>query len=260
MEVKQLIRELRFGKPKTWKTSSVVGSYPEPLLLFNFDPDGFTSVSGRTINLITSEDFRAALLNKEFKWNTSQVWIIDYTAKGKQRISSDQFKNQTQAPLQRFITDCNALFDNCPFKTVVLDSTTMLNGTVLEFVCQLNSVKMPTLPLWGQILGKLEEIVGCLCSLPCHLVMIAHEDSEKDELTGEISLWPMFTGQMKKKVGMLVNQYLYATTETGGDGKTKGVIYTQPRGLMKGIGMRFPQNRPPVCGPRFSDVYGVDFK
>lgn len=259
MDIQKYIRELRFGKPKTWKTSSVVGTYPTPICLLNWDKDGYTSVVGRKMAKLTSDEFRKAIADKSFVWTTNEVWILDYAHQDKPRIATDQFKNQTQVPLQRFISDVNAMFDNCPFKTVVLDSTTLLNTGVMEFVLQLNSVKMPTLPLWGQILGKLEEIIGCMCSLPCHVVLISHEDAEKDELTSEITLWPMFTGQMKRKAGMQVSQYLYATTETTGDGKTKGVIYTQPRGLIRGLGMRFPQGRPAVCEPTFEGVYGKNF-
>jgi len=43
----KLIRELRMGPPKQFKTGAVVGTYPKPLLLCQFDRGGVDIVPPR---------------------------------------------------------------------------------------------------------------------------------------------------------------------------------------------------------------------
>jgi hypothetical protein len=247
----KLVKELRFGRPKTGKTRNVVDTYPRPLLLFNFDPQGWESVK-TPVSLIGSEAFRKKLEKEGETW--PEVTVLDYSTKvGK--VGLDQYRTSSSIPLMTFIRDLNAL-EKCPFKTVVLDSLTSRSDLIWEFVANLNSVRKLEFQHWGMIQSKAMEIDQALLSLSCHTVLIAHEGTQKDEITGEIRVLPLTFGKYAEQIGMVFSQVLYATTELE-KGRVRYVVYTAPKGLIRGIGVRWP-DLPPVVGPTWGDLYGKE--
>jgi hypothetical protein len=224
------------------------------MLVFSFDPGGLDSVE-QPITSMPSADFRTAISNKEaIVW--PDITSIDYAALPT-RIQPSQFRDMSVTIAQEFMLDANTLSDYCPFKTVVLDSLSTRNDALLEFIAGLNSCKQLQIQHWGQLGAKSQEVDTFLLSLPCNYVLIAHENVQKDEKTGEIRVIPMTYGQYAEKIGLFFSQVFYATTETDNNNKSKAVLYTAPRGLVKGIGARFPHNLPEVVGPTYEEIYGL---
>lgn len=247
------IRMLEFGAPKTGKTSSM-GTYPGPVCLMNFDVDGFSSIHTKKTLVLPSVEFQKQL-KEGVTFKEDEVIVLDYSSLAT-AIQLGKDRPMTVTAIKNFIDDVNVLFKHCPFKTVVVDPVTMWDGAVNDFIAGMNSVTQLQIQHWGQAAKKKEEIINCINSLPTHTIFLAHEDTEKDELTGQIRVIPFVTGQMKNKIGMMFSQFVYATTEAKPDGTNRYVLWTQPKGIVRGIGVRWPQGTAPVVDNNFASLFG----
>jgi hypothetical protein len=109
----------------------------------------------------------------------------------------------------------------------------------------------------GQAGAKIREVVSCLYAINCQcVVIIAHEMVSENETTKEVRVLPNIVSGQKETLGALASQFIYATTEMDNQGKPKFVVYTQPTGLVKGLGMRVGNIGKGVCGPAFEEIYG----
>ena len=252
------IRELRFGPAGTWKTSSIVNTYPKPMLVSNWDSGGLDSVT--LPKLILSEpDLDSALKNPAFLWDGEvRVFVRDYT----ERVAmiGESYLTKTSAiPMQSQIRDFNRLISAspCPIETLVIDGGTRFIESLMSFIMNLNGKDRPNMDLYGLLGMKAVELFNnIVSSLPCHVVITAHSQTEKDELTGETYILPNMLGSIREKIGGIMSQYLYSTVEMDTTGVNRGKVWTQPKGLCKGLKMRWPQDRPAVCNPDFESLYG----
>lgn len=250
----QYIREGRIGPYKSGKTKNVLESYPKPLLLLNFDVQGYTCVDPKLLDFIKSSDWLIAPAT----WlPTKDITVIDYSTLTP-KLTLNPFRAYEQGTGMSLLTDVNKLFDFCPFKTVVIDSFTGLNDVMLRFVCAINKITYIDQGSWGQISGKSLEIINYMCaSLKAHLVVIMHEHFEKAELTGEIRILPAAYGKSREEVGKIVSQLFYSIVEKNAKGGFDYKVRTKDFGLMKGLGARFPQDLPEVCPATFEGIYGT---
>lgn len=253
----QYIRELTYGAPKTGKTANKGDTYPTPMLILNTDPGGPDSISKRKVDIISSADFRVAMSGKQENW--SEVTVLDYSSR-KGALGFTQFVTPNRSVMDDFIQDVNALTAFMPFKTVMLDSWTGMDAIVMDFIWALNGQSMGalsqyTLQYYGQLGKKKEEIIGVLLALPTNVVVIAHEETVKDEMVGSLQIVPAGTGKLQQTMGKYFSQVLHSNTEMGKDGKPRFIIETVSKDLVKGIGMRFPQGRPPVVDHNWKAIY-----
>lgn len=252
------VRELRFGRPKTRKTASIVESYPTPMLVLNLEMDGLSVVKNRKVKTVTSDEYRAML--KLPPEHLPEVTAIDYIYSKQKKLNSGSSISYESTTFERFANDANLLFDSCPFKTVVLDSLTGLNEVAIGLIGAKNPAALKDARHWaGQAGAKIREVVSCLYALPCQaVVVIAHEQVTENETTKEVRVLPNMVSGVKEILGALASHYIYATTD-GMDVKTgfpKPIVYTQPSGLVKGLGMRTGGNGKAICGPTFGEIYG----
>jgi len=68
----------------------------------------------------------------------------------------------------------------------------------------------------------LEAAIKDMNSLPCDILLIAHEDVEKDEATGKMRIGPAFIGKLKQRIPILFDEIYYAATKE----ISSGVSYT----------------------------------
>lgn len=59
----------------------------------------------------------------------------------------------------------------------------------------------------------LEAAIKDMCGLPCDIVLIAHEDVDKDEATGRMMVGPGFIGKLKQRIPILFDEIYCATTK-----------------------------------------------
>lgn len=250
------LRELRFGPPKKRKTTSVVESYPKPLLMLNFQPGGLDSVT-QEVTVIQRETLET--LSKGKPEELPRITCVNYFEP--HRINTGMHKPYYSATqFTRVSTDINLISDpgRCPWATVVLDPLTEFRQAVLLFIGSLNvkGLSMDDARDWaGTSSLKIVEVVGSLYDLPCNAVVIAHEQLVENEKTKEIRILPMAYGQSREILGGMAAQYIYATSV--GQGKEeKFVVWTKPQGWVTNLGVRWPRPVEAICGPTYEEIYG----
>jgi hypothetical protein len=83
---------------------------------------------------------------------------------------------------------------------------------------------------WGILLSNLEELFSTVFNLPFkHVILIAHDQTEKDEVTGRTEVKPLIDGQMKNKLGSYVEEMYYLSVEATKAG-AEYKIQTRPVG------------------------------
>jgi hypothetical protein len=264
----KLIREGRFGSPKTFKTGAVCGTYPRPLLLLNIDEEGYSvfprrnepiakgfipfEVFAEDLVLVKPSDLSAFC--KQSADKLPPVTVIDVVDMTKQRLMTDFYVPiANDEPLKDFVSTVNTLIrEGCPWRTVVVDSVTGLNEVVLSHVAATNKSTLLDPRKWAPMCGnKIAQMIGVLSSLSCHFVCIFHESFRENEATQEIRIAPLVHSQVRDRIGGLFSQWLYAFKQNN-----QPKIRTNDFGLVKGVGCRWPLNLPDITGPTYKEIYG----
>lgn len=160
------LRVMVYGDSGTGKTT-FLATFPRPYI-FDFD-DGLLSVRGKDIEYDRYVD-------------EDELHPVAYT---------------------RFEKKLNSLIKECEYKTIGIDSLTMLQRALMNQVSFINNKagKPMTLQEWGIVIDTLSRLFYKLMSVPVHLVMTAHEIIREDPITGEITNTPLVYGS--KLPGML---------------------------------------------------------
>lgn len=246
------IREGRFGMPKQYKTGAVVETYPKPMLVLSFDEGGLDVVK-QPIKYIQPNEIDTAL-----KDTSTPITAIDFCDTNKKTLNATYQATGNAAGFQSFVECTNKLVaaTQLPFATIVIDPVTGLSEIVLAHIAATQASAMADARKWAGNIGlKLSQIVGVYTQLNCHVVFIMHAQQMQNELTNEVSIMPLIHSRFKDRIGALLSQFFYATKEG-----SKAVVYTTDKGYVKGIGARWPQNLPPVCGADFTSIYGKELQ
>jgi hypothetical protein len=259
------IRELRMGPPKTWKTGSVVSSYPRPALIFEGDEGGLDVISDPIEWVAASTPATNPLEAWCLKPRTAlpPLTAVQFTPREKPSLD-DLFKPTGDVgAFANFNKTVNNLFlKGCPWKTVVFDPVTVIQEMALASFAHSNATKMEDARKWAGAVGeKTKRIMATLFTLPCHVVIIMHtaKNAVKNQATGETiseSMEPVIYGKIRDFIGSLPSQFFYQDSLALG-GRSKVEIQTVPDGRVKGIGARWPAGLPAKVGPLFSDIYGA---
>jgi len=102
-------------------------------------------------------------------------------------------------------------------KTIVLDSLTTASECAMTSVQVTNKTfgKAPTLQDWGHQIAKLKELIFKLIALPKHIIVIAHEKYDKDELSGRVWCGPLVTGKLAQQLGIYFDEMYRAEVTAG---------------------------------------------
>lgn len=124
------------------------------------------------------------------------------------------------------------------YKTVVLDSSTVMTDVAMERAMQLDPKRTEEGgPIWNvhyQIVKNLvEPKLRALLTLPCNIVVCGHWKVTTDQKTGVIlSVDPLLTGQLSEKVPGYFDE-VYTAFSKNVDGKQRYFIRTVTRGFYK---------------------------
>lgn len=114
------------------------------------------------------------------------------------------------------------------YKTVILDSLTeiqnfMMTGTMKQVHAE-DPDRDPDIPGWPEYRKNLEQVrrlVRAFRDLPCHTIMTALEDYDKDETTRKTAFMPLMTGKAQKEIpaffDLLLRMYVAPDTENEGE-------------------------------------------
>lgn len=128
-----------------------------------------------------------------------------------------------------------ALENKFPYKTIVIDSLTTMSDRVMEYLMKTNPgikrtvtqcAQAPSLQDYGIFRIFMKQFIAEILSFPCNVIMIAHIELVKDELTGQLLRVPMLTGKLAKELPIYFEEVYYAYVE-GENEKRKHVLQTQ---------------------------------
>jgi len=200
-------RVLVIGASGTGK-SIFASTFPEPILVFDFDKHPLSYRGKDAHSLQFSNDFKGWL---KF---TDSVRILT---------------GQTPAtPNPEF----SELVKNVQFKTVVVDSTTALQDIAMEKALFDNPAKIPEGKVhYVHARFMVEKQIRILRNLKCNLVVISHVVQSADEKTGAVMIRPMLIGQLATKLPAFFEEVYFSKRTVSKDGKQKYELQTQVKGL-----------------------------
>lgn len=238
------------GPPKSFKSGAVCGTYPRPLLSFLFDEGGL-DILKEPVKIITPKQFIDEGWCLKPKTELPPLMAIDFAPK-KMEVTDSYDVTPEAEQWQSFGKCVNEIHKKgCPWETVVVDPITELSECILRHMAKVNKTAMADPRKWASAAGsKVSEVISSMVGYPCHVVFIMHSQVEKIELTGEMIVQPMLYSRFREIVGAQLSQFFYAQIKSG-----KATVLTEPDGYVKGIGARWPENLPAVCGATYSDIY-----
>lgn len=274
----KLIRELRMGKPKQFKTGAVVGTYPKPLLLYQFDRDGSSIIPPKAY-VPAAMDIKMDCCYEDIAFEKSgsmttilakpeqpKITVIDYTADMPMDLSLDYTPQKAQEAAQKFQAPATGDYNKLtayfrtgkpfPFKTIVFDSMSGYAEIMKSHLSSFNPNAMVDARQWAYMVGeKTRQLILSSTGFPCHVVFIFHTSSpEKNDETSQIDEIPSAPGKgFRDTVGGLFSQYFYAT-KVGG----KPVIMNADHLFCKGLGSRWPAGLGKQNEPDFKSIYGKE--
>jgi hypothetical protein len=271
----KLIRELRWGPPKSFKTGAVVGTYPKPLLYLGFDVDGLSVIPSKNAPQnaalvpfdISFEDIVVCEPGKLAEWvkkpmsEQPKVLWVDYTKVRPRELTTDFSPLKSQEAFNKFqrtgTGDYNQLANKTelPWKTIVFDGVTGYTEVVLSAFSSINPERMADARDWAFQVGQtVKRVLSSMTMLPCHIVALMHEEMEKNELSQQVNILPSVYGkELKNIVGGLFSQYFYAMKSMTG----KPVVMMNDKMFVRGIGARWPVLTGEVA-PDFKSIYGKE--
>lgn len=263
----KLIREMRFGPAKQFKTGAVVGTYPKPLLLLSFDEEGhsviptkgqaqdpsFIKLDSTAEDIVKVNPVELRQLQGKPQSELPKITLVDFCDANQRLMTPAYVPGQNPGPMLTFMDALNCLVQfQCPWRTVVVDPVTGYTDIVLQHIASINLQLMADPRRWASMAGqKVYQMIGVVNQLKAHVVVILHSKVDKNELTGQTSEGMMVYSEVRQIIGGLASQIFYATKE----GK-KPVIWTTDRFFVKGVGARWPLDLPEVCAPDFKSIYG----
>lgn len=264
----KFIRELRMGPPKSFKTGAIVGTYPKPMFVSQFDRNGLDIIPSVRPNPLRAGDIAMDIVYSDIKFikpdelvtyckkkpeELPKVTCVDFSVLNISQMTQDFSPFADSTAYQVFVNLTNFLATiGCPWKTYCMDSITSLVDAMMSSVAKTNSKLLEDGRKWSPAVGgKVLQHVAVCCNLPLHVVFIAHSNTKENEITSDVSTIPLGPDKLSKQIGSLVSQYLYATTESG-----KAEVWTRAKGHVKAIGCRWPNDLKDICPADFKSIYG----
>jgi hypothetical protein len=273
--MKKLIRELRWGPPKSLKTGAIAGTYPKPMLYLGFDVDGLSVIPSKNApkdaaliqfdvafeDIVMCEPGKLSEWAKKPKSEQPKILWVDYTKVRPRELTLDYCPLKSQEALQKFQNpgtgDYNQLVNKTelPWETVVLDGVTGYMEVVLSHFSSANPGRMADARDWAFQVGQMvKRVMASMTMLPCHSVVLMHDEMEKHELSQQINVIPSVYGkELKQIVGGLFSQYFYSMKSQTG----KPVVLMSDKMFVKGVGGRWPVLQGEVA-PDFKSIYGKE--
>ena len=160
---------LVYGKSGTGKTM-FAGTFPKPFFI-DFD-NGMMPLRGKDIDFVT------ILGSPEFN-----------------KLSKPIQESGRYLPYSKFNSLLDKLATDTTYDTIVIDSLTTMDAYVEQYVLGNSKFSTMNLQSWGELVDIFESFMLKVSKIDKHIVVIAHEEVKKDELTGEILYIPWIHGK-----------------------------------------------------------------
>lgn len=242
------IREARFGAPKTWKTGSILATYPKPMCVLMYDAGGHEiHKKAEDIEVITKVEALPTTPSKP-------ITVLDLSFKASQDMEDTYTPAKDKDVFEQTVRAINALRKSCPYKTILVDPVTELSNAIWRHQAVANSAALADARKWAGNIGmKVQQVIDYVNALPCNTVFIFHNEVNKDELTGKITEQPMVYSNLRNYLGGKFTQFFYQGLKAG-----VPMLRTNGFELVQGIGCRWPTFTTEWVGPTFNDIYGKE--
>ena len=250
------ISELRFGLPMTYKTGSVVGSYPKPMLVLLFDRHGL-EIFDKPMQALAPANL--AKFCAQPAADIPPVTYIDFSVFKKadldfRSIGFGPVPDSTGAEaIGDTINALRKMGSKIPFKTVVLDSLTEMCNVLHEHVGKIGGEKyISDARKWaGAVGGMSKNILDRFHLLQAHTVCIAHSEKMTNESGAVIGEEPMMYSKLREYLQAMFSQVIYQQH----DGKN-ATVRVKPFGYVRGLGCKWPHHEKEVLPASFTGIYG----
>ena len=107
---------------------------------------------------------------------------------------------------------------DCPYDTIVVDGITTIADLAMNRILFNNGRAggVPQQQDWLQQMNWIKNFIVTLLALPKHIVVLAHEQIEKDENFGSIKALPLVTGKLAGKIGLFFDEVYNSQAVTKG--------------------------------------------
>lgn len=221
------------GEYKTGKTISAC-TFPKPLLLIDYD-DGMESVNnakGKDGKLIISD--KDEITQVKFFKNTVNDLSFKTDMKGMTAPAHTKASIDLISSYNKIIKeiDDTGMYQNKKYETIVIDSLTTMFRIWKEAIMAMNNISALRIPdygtletvLYGQFIPSLKTLL--LTNKVKYIILVDHTDTERDEITGAISEFPIGPSKnMGKNMGIAFDEiyrqriegdkYIWRTRKTG---------------------------------------------
>lgn len=237
------------------KLSELKPSHNIKLLCYGESGNGKTVMASSFPGPIYFADF-------DCKVGSAANYLRAYQPEKLDEIEYDQFPPGESGAFKRFykkLCELEVLSESgkLPFKTIVLDSLTTFSQSMMgEIMAQNPKINGPapgTPGMQHYLIFNTYFInyINRLLALKCHVVVIGHIQTEKDELTGEIRSKLMVSGKLPDAMPRVFREVYRSFTLTK-DGKPVYVCQTRPDG--KFVARTEITQMPPVIPANFEAI------
>ena len=193
------IRTIIYGEFGTGKTMcSITGR--TPILVHSFDPGGSKSIKDSP--LIASSDLA---IDRRFE-------VEDPNSPTAYTLWGNEFNRLNKAgafnSIGTFVMDSFTTYSQLVMNKTLLSSSSNWKG-------------VPTQQDYNRMMGAVRRDIQVITSLPCDIVLTAHIDLEKDEVSGVTKTEMLVVGKLKRYIPLLFDE-LYVSLSNN---TSKGIKY-----------------------------------
>lgn len=238
------------GPPLSGKTRSL-DSLPGRLIHFNFELEGYQALRKPFIVVPTLRDFWTT------KKQIEKTVVVDCADNLPGLIGEGKEARVEATKITNLIKDCNTLPDHLgDFDAISIDSLAPFGIAVLDFVIALNGRSVPQIQDYRDALYKTKEILFKLQSLKKIFVLLAHFQTEKDEITGRARQVPQVWGSnLPQDIVKWLSTTFQAVVASTGKGDVEYKWNTKPEGLVESLGSRKWDNLPKFIPQNFEALF-----
>lgn len=207
-----------FGAPKTGKTS-IIRTFPGLPYVFDFD-DGLWPLMGHDVEYDTFTDVDSKR--------------PEALVKAKKKL--DEFSKMAR---EKGHVEINGR----RIDMVVLDGCSEFLQSAMNYVLMTAGRPggVPQQNDWSPQMTEFMRFITQMKALPCHTMVIAHEDAREDKITGEIKMLPAITGKLSGRIAGKYDVVFRAEIQKRG-GQLEHRLLTRHKGLVE-------------AGHRFNDAF-----
>ena len=242
---------LIIGPPITGKTRSL-GTLPGRTILFNWELEGYLALR---VPYVVYQSLRTFWQEKK---KIENVIVVDYLVRPGSITEGKEVKLNREDFLN-FIKDANSTVEHLEeFENIAIDSLARFAMEALNFIVALNGRNVVQIQDYKDAIAKIIEVLFRIQGLGKTLIMLAHFQSERDDITGVGRRVPQVWGKdLPQDVLKWFSTTLQTTTTPDGKGGTTYLWKTKPEGLVESLGGRppFADNLPATIPQDFKALF-----